>query len=194
MNKTPCIFERIEGLAIPSVTRGCEWVIVGQGQAYHKFDGTGARVLHGRVYGRSTVRGNTAPPPGWEPFDEYEGREIQEAGREHKRYGWLPGEQLAPKWFDDGVCLQAADLPDGTYELCGPGIQRNIECLPHRMLLSHKTYCYEVPRTFEGVHDWLIKRPDIEGVVFWHPDGRRAKIRGRDFGIKRLPRDSRAQR
>jgi len=35
-----------------------------------------------------------------------------------------------------------------------------------------------------GFREWLKGR-DIEGLVFHHPDGRMAKIKKRDFGLKR---------
>jgi hypothetical protein len=34
------------------------------------------------------------------------------------------------------------------------------------------------------LREWLLDR-DIEGLVFHHPDGRMAKIKLRDFGLKR---------
>ena len=43
---------------------------------------------------------------------------------------------------------------------------------------------HDVPRTFDGLREWLHDR-DIEGLVFHHPDGRMAKIKLRDFGMKR---------
>jgi len=36
----------------------------------------------------------------------------------------------------------------------------------------------------EGLREWFKGR-DIEGLVFHHPDGRMAKIKKRDFGLKR---------
>jgi hypothetical protein len=42
------------------------------------------------------------------------------------------------------------------------------------------------PRDFEGVRDYLGK-VDIEGIVFWHPDGRMAKVKKKDYGMKRIP-------
>ena len=38
--------------------------------------------------------------------------------------------------------------------------------------------------TFDGIRDYL-RAHDMEGVVWHHPDGRMAKIKARDFGIKR---------
>ncbi len=54
------------------------------------------------------------------------------------------------------------------------------------MLVSHEaTEQYQnVPRTFDGLREWLTDR-NIEGIVFHHEDGRMAKIKLRDFGLKR---------
>jgi hypothetical protein len=41
------------------------------------------------------------------------------------------------------------------------------------------------PRTYHDLKAWLVEHDDIEGLVWWHPDGRAAKIKGRDFGLKR---------
>jgi hypothetical protein len=40
------------------------------------------------------------------------------------------------------------------------------------------------PLNFGGLRAWMEGR-DIEGVVFHHADGRMAKIKLRDFGLKR---------
>jgi hypothetical protein len=42
------------------------------------------------------------------------------------------------------------------------------------------------PRTFDALREYL-KPQDIEGIVWHHPDGRMAKIKKRDFGLKRAP-------
>jgi hypothetical protein len=42
----------------------------------------------------------------------------------------------------------------------------------------------DVPRDFDGLRDWL-SLVNIEGLVWHHPDGRMAKIKLRDFGLKR---------
>jgi hypothetical protein len=44
----------------------------------------------------------------------------------------------------------------------------------------------DAPRMFEGLRTWLAEN-DVEGIVWHHPDGRMAKIKARDFGLKRGP-------
>ena len=77
------------------------------------------------------------------------------------------------------------DLPDGTYELVGPKVQGNPEHLTEHRLIRHGSVVEDdAPRSFEGLRMWFDKK-DIEGIVFHHPDGRMAKIKLRDFGLKR---------
>ncbi len=40
------------------------------------------------------------------------------------------------------------------------------------------------PRTFAECRGWFA-RHDVEGIVWHHPDGRMAKLKARDFGLKR---------
>ena len=71
-------------------------------------------------------------------------------------------------------------------ELIGPKVQGNHENFTEHVLISHVATGLhpDAPRTFEGLRDWL-QGMDIEGIVFHHPDGRMAKIKKRDFGLKR---------
>jgi hypothetical protein len=74
-------------------------------------------------------------------------------------------------------------LTNGTYELCGPKIGKNPERLIGYVLIPHGDASFEISdRTYEGIRKSLVGMP-IEGLVFWHPDGRRAKIRRKDFGF-----------
>ncbi len=42
----------------------------------------------------------------------------------------------------------------------------------------------EFPRDFDGMRAYF-ELSDIEGVVFHHPDGRMAKIKAKDYGLRR---------
>ena len=39
----------------------------------------------------------------------------------------------------------------------------------------------DVPRDLAGLRAWLLAHPKFEGIVWHHPDGRRAKLKYRDF-------------
>jgi hypothetical protein len=133
-------------------------------------------VRGGALYKRRELRDGDVIPAGFElaGYDE----------ETKKSVGWVPvGDGPEDKWFRE------ADVPglaDGTYELVGPKVQGNPEHYEAHRLVSHReTGTFEdVPRTFVGLKIWMATR-DIEGIVFHHPDGRMAKIKLRDFGLKR---------
>lgn len=185
MDKTPCVFRHSGGLALPEYERGCEWVGAGEGVATHKWDGTCASVRGGRVLARLTVKGGKQAPEWFIPYDA----EQASLDITHKRYGWVPchladSKSWYAQWWEKDV-----NLLDGTYELCGPGIQSNVECFSERQLIRHGDVVYtDMPLDFEGIRAWLAEHRRMEGIVFHHPDGRRAKIRHEAFGSTRLPR------
>ena len=85
-----------------------------------------------------------------------------------------------------------ASLASGTFEAVGPHFggghhEKNPEGIPDQLIPHGKHVIEDFPRTFAGMRAWFENDPIIEGVVFWHPDGRLAKIKLRDFGIKRKP-------
>jgi len=80
---------------------------------------------------------------------------------------------------------QAFFVDDGTYELCGPKVQKNPERYSCHVLVRHgKEVLEDAPRTFDALRAYLAGR-DIEGIVWHHPDGRMVKIKGKDFGLRR---------
>ena len=76
----------------------------------------------------------------------------------------------------------------GTYELCGPrirgrGSRHNPEDLDGHVMISHaEAEVLDAPRDFDGLKEWM-RSIDFEGIVFHHPDGRKAKIKKRDFDL-----------
>ena len=61
-------------------------------------------------------------------------------------------------------------------------IQDNPEKFVAYVFVPHgKEILLDCPRDFRGLMVYLRGR-DIEGVVWWHPDGRMAKLKGTDFG------------
>jgi hypothetical protein len=180
--KIPTMFERDwEGdrsRVLDVIHTGCEWVAAGEGVATRKIDGSSCMVRSGKLFKRREVREGEALPPGFELVTHDE-----ETG---KRLGWIPvGEGPEDKWHRSAFAASPG-LPDGTYELLGPKIQGNPENVSDHVLVSHNaTEVYsDCPRTFDGIRNWLFGR-DIEGIVFHHPDGRMAKIKKRDFGLRR---------
>lgn len=187
MKKIPTVFERDwacdRSRVVDQVHPGCEWVIAGEGVATRKLDGTCCMIRDGKLYKRRELRKGEPEPSGFEPADHDE-----ETG---KTVGWMPvGDGPEDKWHREAFAYRPIPedkepLADGTYELVGPKIQGNPERATDHALIRHGPIMVEdVPRTFKGLRGWLDCR-GIEGIVFHHPDGRMAKIKGRDFGYKR---------
>lgn len=180
MKKIPTIFKRNPdnmGQLLPEQHPDCGWVFNGEGIATKKFDGTCCLVENSILYKRREIKKGKPIPQNFKKADT--------DGITGKTVGWVP---VDPKNNDDKWHLEAfaSDMDDGTYELIGPKIQGNPETINFHYLLKHseaKQY-KSVPRTFEGLREWLEDK-DIEGIVFHHADGRMAKIKKRDFGQKR---------
>lgn len=185
MKKIPTLFERDwEGdrsRVFNQVHAGCEWVLIGEGVATRKLDGTCCMARGSQLFKRRELRPGEAKPHGFE-----------EAGYDEetkKTVGWVPvGPGTEDRWHREA--LSRADVwPDGTYELVGPKIQGDPEDWGYHCLVSHSGHQVQMPwedppRTFDGLREWFADK-HIEGIVFHHPDGRMAKIKKRDFGLRR---------
>ncbi|MEU6340238.1 hypothetical protein ABZ883_04715 [Streptomyces sp. NPDC046977] len=190
MQKIPTLFVRDPDdrrHVTREVTPGCEWVLAGEGTPTHKYDGT--CVMHddeGRWWARREVKPDKKTPPDYVlvQHDEVTGKSV----------GWEPIGQSPFAAFHAQALANAAkpevhgrDEPwaAGTYELIGPKINGNPEQQDRHWLIAHAS---AVPlaagdRTFEGIRTAVLNwhRAGVEGLVFHHPDGRMAKIKGRDF-------------
>lgn len=186
MKKIPTIFERDwngdRSRVVNQPHRDCGWVFDGEGVATRKIDGTSCLVRDNKLWKRRELREKDAAPPDFElaTHDEETG----------KRVGWVPvGDGPEDRYHREAF----ADGPHapGTYELIGPKIQGNPERAEKHMLIMHGTgfagILDGVPRDFDGLSRWMDGK-DIEGIVWHHPDGRMAKIKLRDFGLKRPKR------
>jgi hypothetical protein len=189
MKKIPTLFERDwdgdRSRVVPQVHAGCEWVLAGEGVATRKLDGTCCMVRDGKLYKRRELRKGENAPPLFEQAD-YDIAEVT-----GKTVGWVPCDSgPADRWHMEA--FEAAGgvrgmLADGTYELIGPKVQGNPEKRERHVLAAHNDptlVLADVPRTFDGLKAWMVSQ-DIEGIVWHHPDGRRAKLKLRDFGLKR---------
>jgi hypothetical protein len=184
MRKIPTIFERDwdgdRSRVLPTPTPGCEWVFEGEGNALRKYDGTAVFVdAEGNVFKRLELRGGKAPPEGFLQVDD-----DMNTG---KVIGWVQiGYGSEDKWYRDALARRTEELPEGTYELVGPKVQGNPEGFAQHELVRHDFAegVGSLDRSFEGIREFLSDA-NWEGIVFHHPDGRMAKIKARDFGIKR---------
>lgn len=186
MKKIPTIFQRDwngnRSLVLDVPHPDCAWVFANEGIARRKLDGTCCLIRGGKLYKRRELRWADMPPDGFEQV---------EADRETgKVVGWMPvgdgpGDRYHREAFAERVRANLPLYPDGTYELIGPKIQGNPEGVQEHILCRHE-FCQKIdaPRQYHLLGVFLAGQ-DIEGLVFHHPDGRMAKIKLKDFGLKR---------
>jgi len=185
LRKIPTIFERDwngdRSRVVDQINPEAAWVFNGEGIATRKIDGTCCLIRGGKLFKRREITERDLAdrvPEGFESAD----RDAATG----KVVGWVPVTD-AP---EDRWHLEAFDptMPDGTYELVGPKVQGNPEHSAFHVLVAHhgdSLLMGEGPeRTFDGIRTYIDGK-DLEGIVFHHPDGRMAKIKGRDFGFKR---------
>ena len=183
MKKIPTIFERDwngdRSRVVDQYAVSLEWLATAV--PTRKYDGTCCLVAGGRLFRRREVQANKPLPPDFVTADR--------DGETGKTVGWVPvGDGPEDQWHRQAWELLPAGWRDagGTYELVGPNIQGNPEGYDQHILLPHSTaYRWpSVPLDFEGLKEWLSDK-DIEGIVWHGPDGNMAKIKLRDFGLKR---------
>ncbi len=183
MEKIPTLFDRDEHFKVTDKVRaGCEWVLAGEGTPTEKLDGMNVRL---------TVRSGQ--------LVRLEKRRNPSAKQKHQGIidGWyVDADECSPedRWlYEAARQTTVSDWPDGEHpsEALGPNIQGNplgLEshiCLPFNM---RAPVLEKAPRTYSDLKTWLERADSsfspghlVEGIVFHHPDGRRAKIKRRDF-------------
>ena len=183
MEKIPTIFDRGPDFkVVDKVREGCEWVFDGHGAATEKLDGTNVRLTtrSGHLV-RLEKRRN--------PSKLEKARGIID--------GWyVDADEHAPedRWIWEAARgTDVSEWPDGEHscEALGPKVQGNPLGLSRHLCVP---FNIEVPvykvakRTFDGLREFLSEMESqyapghlAEGIVFHHPDGRRAKIKRRDF-------------
>jgi hypothetical protein len=183
MEKIPTLFERDDRFRVVDRPRAeCAWVFDGEGTPTEKLDGTNVRltVRCGQVVRVEKRRNPTKAQKqqgivdGWyADTDEYgaEDKWILVAARNTDVSGWPDGEHAC--------------------EALGPRIQGNPLALTEHLCapfnLQVPVY-QDVPRGYDELREFLAALDSkfapghpAEGIVFHHPDGRRAKIKRKDF-------------
>ena len=138
-------------------------------------------------------------PPGWIPCED-----EPNLATGHWP-GWIPVDfdSTENKWHRE-AWERTLDLDgntvleDKSYELVGPKIQGNPYGLEEHQLWPHGTpfseytkgmpFDIEPPRTFVDLDVWFAGFEHVEGIVWWHPDGRMAKVKRVDFGLPWPPK------
>jgi hypothetical protein len=105
--------------------------------------------------------------------------------------GWMPvGDGPEDKYHREAMEWYTKEWgvpPDGTYELVGEKINGNPENIDGHQLWRHGGESIEnFPRSYDEIKQYFetMSRPYMEGVVWYHEDGRMVKIKRRDFGLK----------
>lgn len=177
MQKIPTLFLR-DSANPKYVTRevhpDCGWVLEGLGTPTRKYDGTCVMLDdNGEWWARREVKRGKAAPANYVP--------VGTDPNTGKTMGWEPIGQSAFAKFH-AECGPFGDMSSGTYELCGPKINRNPEGYDTHVLIRHADVVVfaGVPLDWDGLRGWLSERP-YEGIVWHHEDGRMAKLKKRDF-------------
>lgn len=191
MKKIPTLFKReFENhrvvKVLPEVTPGFEWVLAGEGVATVKYDGSCTMVKDGKLYKRYDAKRGKKPPEGAIPCQE------PDPVTGHWPH-WVEVDPKKPedKWFREAHLytisywkrVRGEDLPDGTYESCGPHFQGNPHGLGWDILVPHGKSVAICGRSFDGIRDFLRITP-IEGLVFWKDGEPQCKIKRSDFGFE----------
>lgn len=186
MRKIPTVFVR-DPDDLSRVTRevhpDCGWVFAGEGVATRKYDGTCVLLDPGTQewWARREVTPGKTPPPGFRPVmtDDATGKTV----------GWEPADQSPFAKFLREAIEQDPPYPrGGTFELIGPKINGNPEASPWHILVRHEHAQRYEPLDHPDGYDYVMGAVlglGWEGVVWHHPDGRMAKVKARDFGVKR---------
>jgi len=185
MKKIPTIFERDwngdRSRVVDKINPKAQWVFDGEGWPTRKLDGTSCMIRDGKLFKRREFRSGSKTP-----FDFIVCDRDDETG---KTVGWVPvGDSKEDKWHREAF-VSMPNHPDGTYELVGPKVQGDPEGYGYHCLVPHDQKSLVIDesrltRSFDGLKAFLSKN-GFEGIVFHHADGRMAKIKARDFGIKR---------
>lgn len=181
MKKIPTIFVRDfanGGRITQEWNPDCLWVRDGLGRVTRKWDGTSCLWSGGMLWKRREYRTGDYRPPTLllADNDEQTGKVI----------GWLPvGDGPDDRWHREGLIHVDEPLKDGwTYELCGPKVNGNKDKFDRHVLIEHGlTWFHNTPQTYDSIKR-MVESHDYEGFVWHAGDGRMAKIKRRDFGLR----------
>lgn len=159
------------------IVPGAEWVLEGEGRPTRKLDGTCCLIRDGKLFKRYEVRKGKTAPSDFVPASEVD-------ATTGKQQGWRP----VGDGPEDRYHREAFDqsLDDGSYELVGPKVQGNPEGYDKHQLVPHGSISVDwAPCGFDAMRHWFTSH-NVEGIVWHHPDGRMVKLKGKDFGVRRL--------
>lgn len=187
MKKIPTLFVRefenhgIKSISPELTSESLRWVLEGEGVATEKFDGACCAIINGVFYRRYDAKKGKKPPFGAIPCDE-----PDPITGHWPHWVLVKADDPAAKWFIEAYEYSTdcgrKTLDDGTYEAVGPHFQGNPHRLFHDSLIKHGMISLNVPRTFDGIREYLQEHK-IEGIVFWKDGEPKCKIKRSDFGF-----------
>lgn len=188
MKKIPTLFERefenhrVVGIKPVLTSPDLRWVLDGKGEATVKIDGACCAIIDGKFYKRYDAKKGKTPPEGAIPCDD-----PDPVTGHWPHWVAVDGKDPSSRWFMEALKNATISLngypKDGTYEAIGPHFNGNPHHLDKDTLIRHGLMDLIIPRTFEGIRDYL-KYHEIEGIVFWKDGEPRCKIKRSDFGFK----------
>jgi len=154
------------------------WVLDGEGQATEKIDGACCAFIDGEFYKRYDAKKGKKPPENAIPCDD------PDPVTGHWPH-WVPVDKNNPadRWFIEAKHNTDLAFADGTYEAVGPHFNGNPHNFQKDILIRHGKAVLDVPRTFEGIREYL-EGNYIEGIVFWKDGEPKCKIKRSDFGFR----------
>jgi hypothetical protein len=183
MEKIPTLFDRDDHFRVVDKLRaGCAWVLDGEGTPTEKLDGSNVRLT---VRSGQLVRVEKRRNPS---------KQQKQQGIVDGWYVDADDASAEDKWLL--AAARATDVsgwPDGEHpcEALGPRIQGNPLGLPGQLCVPFNLRApvyQDVPRNYQELREFLATLESkfapghlAEGIVFHHPDGRRAKIKRKDF-------------
>lgn len=183
MEKIPTLFERDDHFRVMDKPRSeCSWVFDGEGTPTEKLDGTNVRLT---VRSGQLVRVEKRRNPS---------KLQKQQGIVDGWYADVDDSSAEDKWILAAAnSTDVSGWPDGEHscEALGPRIQGNpLEltghlCVPFNLRVPSYQ---DVPRSYGELREFLAALESrfapghlAEGIVFHHSDGRRAKIKRKDF-------------
>lgn len=188
VRKMPALFviDRVNHVTLREINPNAEWLFDEPARATAKRDGTSVTVdENGNVFARRMVRKGKVAPEGFmlAETDPITGN----------MFGLEPVEQSGFfKMFKEARENFEGDLPASTFELVGPKINGNPEGVNTHTLMIHGSDNLEIIPdvrtiakedafdTFKEIFAVLRDR-GVEGVVWWGENGKRVKLRTKDF-------------
>lgn len=191
MEKIPTIYERVQNTVINKLRPECLWIFDHGVVATEKLDGTNVRltIRCGEIV-RTEKRRNPT-------------RVQKSKGIIDPWYTDVDPLDKSDKWIISAAhSTNTSDWPDGEHscEAIGPKIQGNPlgltghACVPFNLETEIPVYDISqltvlgIGPVFDRMRDLLLSLDSkyspghlAEGIVFHHPDGRRAKIKRKDF-------------